>query len=236
MQSITGQYECVHSSGVGLDYFTSRVDRLILHSDGRFVLTVQKRSRATHAVRSLMSGEQVTATAPETRLEGKYIRQDGIVSLHFDNGGLEEAQLPANGDGLQIGPNFFTKVSDSTLLPPTHRLKQDMEDIAKGLKIARTIGGMAAKAVKTIQGTLQSTQGSEAEQTFPQSSTTMQQDYPAQKPISSPTPQNATPGRQPPSGFTTQPPSTGAVLYCDQCGTRSRPGKLFCSNCGAHLT
>lgn len=155
MQSITGQYECVHSSGVGLDYFTSRVDRLILHSDGRFVLTVQKRSRATHAVRSLMSGEQVTATAPETRLEGKYIRQDGIVSLHFDNGGLEEAQLPANGDGLQIGPNFFTKVSDSTLLPPTHRLKQDMEDIAKGLKIARTIGGMAAKAVKTIQGTLQ---------------------------------------------------------------------------------
>lgn len=226
MQSITGQYECVHSSGVGLDYFTSRVDRLILHSDGRFVLTVQKRSRATHAVRSLMSGEQVTAAAPETRLEGKYIRQDGIVSLHFDHGGLEEAQLSANGDGLQIGPNFFTKVSDSTLLPPTHRLKQDMEDIAKGLKIARTIGGMATKAVKTIQGTIQSTQGSSV----------MQQDQPAQQPISSPTPQDAMPGCQSPSGITTQTSSTGAVLYCDQCGTRSRPGKLFCSNCGARLT
>src|ERR1700704_3412592 len=120
MQPITGQYECVHSSGVGLDYFTSRIDRLILHSDGRFSLTVQKRSRVTHAAHSLMGGEQVTAVAPETRLEGNYVRQDRAVSLRFDNGGLEEAQISPNGDGLQIGPNFFTKVSDSTLLPPTH--------------------------------------------------------------------------------------------------------------------
>ncbi len=232
MQSITGQYECVHSSGVGLDYFTSRIDRLILHSDGRFVLIVQKRSRATHAVHSLMSGEQVTGAAQETRLEGKYIRQDRVVSLHFDNGGLEEAQLLANDDGLQIGPNFFTKVSDSTRLPPTHRLKQDMEDIAKGLKIARTIGGIAAKAVKTVQEAIQPTQGLETKQTSPQSpSSAVHQSQPAQ----SPSPPYATPEPQSTPGSTSQSPSTEAVLYCDQCGTRIRPGKHFCNNCGNQL-
>ncbi len=235
MQPITGQYECVHSSGVGLDYFTSRIDRLILHADGHFILTVQKRSRATHAAHSLMSGEQVTAVAPETRLEGNYVRQDCVVSLHFNNGGLEEAQIPANGDGLQIGPNFFTKVSDSTLLPPTHRLKQDMEDIAKGMKIARTIGGITAKAAKTIQGTLESTQGSEAGQTSPQSPSAMQQDQPVQSPTPPSTPQHVTPGPQSPPGFTPQTPSTGTVLYCDQCGARCGPGKHFCNNCGNRL-
>ncbi len=112
MQPITGQYECVHSSGMGLDYFTSRIDRLILHSDGRFILTVQQRSRVTHAAHLLMSGGQVSAIAPETRLEGFYVCQDHVISLRFDNGGLEEAQISPNGDGLQIGPNFFTKVSD----------------------------------------------------------------------------------------------------------------------------
>jgi len=231
MQPIIGQYECVHSSGVGLDYFTSRIDRLILHSDGRFSLTVQKRSRVTHAAHSLMGGEQVTAAAPETRIEGNYVRQDRVISLQFDNGGLEEAQVSSNGDGLQIGPNFFTKVSDSTLLPPTHRLKQDMEDIAKGIKIAKTIGGMAAKAAKTIQGTIQPTQEPETGQTASLSPSPMQQGQPVQNP----TPQNLTPGPQSPSGFTPQAPSTGAVLYCDQCGARSRPGKRFCNNCGARF-
>jgi len=221
MQPITGQYECVHSSGVGLDYFTSRIDRLQLHSDGRFILTVQKRSRVTHAAHSLMSGEQVTVAAPEMRLEGKYVRQDPVISLHFDNGGLEEAQLSINGDSLQIGPNAFTKVSDSTLLPPTHRLKQDMEDIAKGIKLAKTIGGMAAKAAKTIQGTLQSTEG--ATQTSP-----MQQSQPVQ----SPTRQTATSGSQ----SIPQTPPMGAGLYCDQCGARGHSGKRFCSNCGTRLT
>lgn len=235
MQPITGQYECVHSSGVGLDYFTSRIDRLILHPDGRFSLTVQKRSRVTHAAHSLMGGEQVTAAAPEIRIEGNYVRQDRVVSLRFDNGGLEEAQISPNGDGLQIGPNFFTKVSDLTLLPPTHRLKQDMEDIAKGIKIAKTIGGMAAKAAKTIQGTIQPTEGSETGQTSPQAPSPVQQNQPVQSPTPPPTPQNATPGPQSPSGFTPQTPSTGAVLYCDQCGARSRPGKQFCNNCGARL-
>jgi hypothetical protein len=212
MQPITGQYECVHSSGVGLDYFTSRIDRLQLHADGRFILTVQKRSRVTHAAHSLMSGEQVTAAAPETRLEGKYIRQDCMISLHFDNGGVEEAQLSPNGDSLQIGPNTFPKVSDSTLLPPTHRLKQDMEDIAKGIKLAKTIGGMAAKAAKTIQGTIQSTE--RTTQTSPQS------------PPPAPTSSEPQP----------TPPTTGIVLYCDQCGARSHPGKHFCNKCGARLT
>jgi len=220
MQPITGQYECVHSSGVGLDYFTSRIDRLQLHSDGRFILTVQKRSRVTHAAHSLMSREQVTAAAPETRLEGKYVHQDCVVSLHFDNGGLEEARLSPNGDGLQIGPNAFTKVSDSTLLPPTHRLKQDMEDIAKGIKLARTIGGMAAKAAKTIQGTIQPTEGTT--QTSPQSPSPVQQSQ------SAPTLPSVTSGPQ----STPQTPP----IYCDQCGARSHPGKRFCSNCGARLT
>ncbi|HWS83551.1 MAG TPA: zinc-ribbon domain-containing protein, partial [Ktedonobacteraceae bacterium] len=140
-----------------------------------------------------------------------------------------------NGDGLQIGPNVFTKVSDSTLLPPTHRLKQDMEDIAKGIKIAKTIGGMAAKAAKTIQGTIQPTQEPETGQTPPQSPSVVQQGQPVQSPMPPPTPQNVTPGPHSPSGFTPQTPSTGAVLYCDQCGARSRPGKRFCNNCGARL-
>jgi len=235
MQPTTGQYECVHSSGVGLDYFTSRIDRLILHPDGRFILTVQKRSRATHAAHSLMGGEQVTAAAPETRLEGNYVLQDRTVSLQFDNGGLEQAQISSNDDGLQIGPNFFTKVSDSTLLPPTHRLKQDMEDIAKGIKIARTIGGMAAKAAKTIQGTIQPTEESGTGQTPPQGPSPMQQSQPMQSPTPPPTPQNVTSGPQSTSGFTPQPSPTGAVLYCDQCGARCHPGKRFCNNCGNRL-
>jgi hypothetical protein len=235
MQSVTGQYECVHSSGVGLDYFTSRIDRLILHSDGRFVLTVQQRSRVTYAAHSLISGGQVSATAPETRLEGNYVRQDRAISLRFENGGLEEAQISPNGDGLQIGPNFFTKVSDSTLLPPTHRLKQDMEDIAKGIKIARTIGGIAAKAAKTIQGTIQPTQEPEVGQNPSQAPSPIQQSQPIQSSTPPPSPQTITSGPQSPSGFTPQTPSTGTVLYCDQCGACYRPGKRFCGNCGNRL-
>jgi hypothetical protein len=236
MQSITGQYECVHSSGIGLDYFTSRIDRLILHSDGRFILTVQQRSRVTHAAHSLMSGEQVSAAAPETRLEGNYVRQDRAISLRFDNGGLEEAQISPNGDGLQIGPNFFTKVSDSTLLPPTHRLKQDMEDIAKGIKIARTIGGIAAKAAKTIQGTFQATQEPGTEQNPSQAPTPIQRSQPVQSSVPPLSPQIVASGSQSSSGFTPQQTaSMGAVLYCDQCGACCRPGKRFCSNCGNRL-
>ena len=61
MKPITGQYECVHRSAVGLDYFTSRIDRLTLQADGRFALIVQDRSRIANAAQSLVSGQQITA-------------------------------------------------------------------------------------------------------------------------------------------------------------------------------
>ncbi len=244
MNPVIGQYECVHSSGVGLDYFTSRIDRLMLYPNGCFTLILQKRSRATHAAHSLMSGEQVTTVAPETRLEGEYTCQDDLVSLHFAHGGWEKAQLSSKGDGLQMGPNFFTKVSDSTLLPPTHRLKQDMQDIAKGMKIASTIGSMAVKAAKTIHETIQPTQGSPSGHTAPQSdatvrSTDVSASAPAQPqapavhhPMSPPRPASTNP-EQP---STTGTSASHAGWFCDQCGARGHPGKHFCNQCGARLT
>src|SRR5258708_35984768 len=143
MKPITGQYECQHSSGVGLDYFTSRIDRLILQTNGRFTLVVQDRSRIANAAQSLVNGQQVSSAAPETRREGNYNLQGNVLWLNFDGGGQEQGQVAWNGEGVQIGPNFFSKVADSTMLPPTHRMKKDMDDIAKGLKIAGTIGGIA---------------------------------------------------------------------------------------------
>ena len=159
MKPITGQYECVHSSGVGLDYFTSRIDRLVVQNDGRFVLTTQNHSRATNAAKSFIKGQQAPTTVSETRMEGNYTQQGLLLLLQFDTAGSEQAHLAEDGSALQIGPNYFTKVSDSTLLPPTHRLQQDMNDIAKGLKIASSIGGMAVKASKMIKSTLQPAQG-----------------------------------------------------------------------------
>ncbi|HEY4387298.1 MAG TPA: hypothetical protein VGN34_22810 [Ktedonobacteraceae bacterium] len=160
MKPITGQYECVHSSGIGLDYFTSRVDRLILQANGHFSLSIQSKSRAANAAQSLVSGQQVTNAAPEMRREGSYTLQNALVILTFDDGAQEQGQIVDNGERLQVGPNLFSKVSDSTLLPPTHRMQKDMDDIAKGLKIASTIGGFALKAAKGIQSTIQSTQSS----------------------------------------------------------------------------
>src|ERR1700676_169548 len=154
---ITGQYEFLHRSGVGLDYFTSRIDRLTLLPNGRFNLIIQDRSRVVNAAQSLISGQQVGANAPETRREGTYSVQGNALSFRFDDGSEEQGQAAWNGEGMQFGPNFFDKVSDSTLLPPTHRLKKDMDDIAKGLKIAGALGSMAAKAVKTVQDTMQTT-------------------------------------------------------------------------------
>src|SRR5207247_6740874 len=83
--------------------------------------------------------------------------QDNTILFNFDDGTQEQGQLTT--DGVQIGNNLYEKVSDSTLLPPTHRMKSNMEDIAKGLKIAGALGGAALKAVKTIQDTIQTTQG-----------------------------------------------------------------------------
>src|SRR6266567_8544672 len=155
---ITGQYEFLHRSGVGLDYFTSRVDRLTLQSDRRFILIIQERSRVANVAQSLMSGQQIATNAPEVRREGTYSAKGNAISFRFDDGAIEDGQMSWNGEGMQFGPNFFNKVSDSTLLPSTHRLKKDMDDITKGLKIAGTIGSIAIKAAKTIHDTIQSTQ------------------------------------------------------------------------------
>ncbi len=114
---ITGQYEYQHSSGVGLDYFTSRLDRLTLLADGRFVLIIQERSRLSNAAQSVMKGQSVSMGAPEVRFEGSYTAQGNTLSFHFDDGTQEQGQLAWNGEGMQFGPNFFNKVSDSTILP-----------------------------------------------------------------------------------------------------------------------
>lgn len=238
---ITGQYECVHRSGVGLDYFTSRIDRLTLQPNGRFVLIIQDRSRIGNAAQSFMSGQQVAANAPETRREGNYTYQGNELSLRFDDGAQEQGQLAWNGQGLQIGTNFFNKVSDSTLLPPTHRLKKDMDDIAKGLKIAGTLGGMAIKAAKTIQDTIQTVQEPGTSQPPPAQGSMPPRQAPVQSPNPqppiSPTPapvqsQPSTPAQNAPNPSSSW---TQEAVFCDQCGARARPGKRFCNNCGAQL-
>jgi hypothetical protein len=240
MKPITGQYECSHPSGIGLDYFTSRLDRLTLQSNGRFALIVQERSRISHAAKSLLSGQQADTNAPETRREGNYSYQGNVVSLYFDDGTQEQGQFSA--DGIQFGKNFFEKVSDSTLLPPTHRLKSNMEDIAKGLKIAGAISGAAIKAAKTLQDTFQTSQGLQSMQ--PSTTSTSQdtkqpvQGYHAPTDSAASTPVHTT---QPPSVPPTQPANNTTpeqdteTLFCDQCGAPVRPGKHFCNRCGAKL-
>ncbi|TMD43954.1 MAG: zinc ribbon domain-containing protein [Chloroflexi bacterium] len=141
---------------------------------------------------------------------------------------------------MQFGPNFFNKVSDSTFLPPANRMKKDMDDIAKGIKIAGTIGGMAMKAAKTIQDTIQTTQepGTTQKQYAPPTSAGQtNQPAPAPPPVqsTSSSPSNAAP--HPPVQSTTTPPQQKEqeAIFCDQCGARARPGKRFCNNCGAQL-
>lgn len=240
MKPITGQYECVHSSGVGLDYFTSRIDRLVVQNTGRFVLTTQNHSRVTNAAKSFMQGQQAPTTVAETRLEGAYTHQGLLVSMQFDNGGSEQAHLAADGSAMQIGPNYFSKVSDSTILPPTHRLKKDMDDINKGLKIAGAIGSMAVKATKIIQGTVQSPPATGTTQTTTASAP--QQPYvpPAQTSTPAyvpPTPQPAAarPSAPPARQSTAAQPGQASAIFCDQCGARIRPGKRFCNVCGARF-
>jgi hypothetical protein len=247
MKPITGQYECEHRSGVGLNYFTSRVDRLIVQAKGRFALIVQERSRASNAAQSLISGQQVSSAAPEVRREGNYSQQGNVLWLNFDDGTQEQGQLSWNGDGVQIGKTFFTKVSDSTLLPPTHRMKQDMDDIAKGLKIAGTIGGFAMKAAKTINETIQSTREPGVGPQSQQQSAPAQpmQQPPQYQPAPNAAPQQQRPQNQayqppvqtPPASEPTQTtvPGQPAALFCDQCGARVQVGKRFCNNCGARL-
>jgi hypothetical protein len=239
---VTGQYEYLHRSGVGLDYFTSRIDRLTLLPSGRFILIIQERSRIANAAQSLMSGQQVAMNAPEVRREGTYSAQGNAVSFRFDDGAIEDGQVAWNGEGMQFGPNFFNKVSDSTVLPPTHRMKKDMDDIAKGLKIAGTIGSMAIKAAKTIQDTVQTAQepGPGQKQYAPSSSPTeTSQPAPTAQPQQpAPSSPSYTPPQQPHVQSTATPPQQREqqeAVFCDQCGARARPGKRFCNNCGAQL-
>lgn len=249
MKPVTGQYECQHRSGLGLDYFTSRIDRLVLQSNGRFSLILQEHSRASNAAQSLISGQQVSNAAPEVRREGHYTQQQNTLWLNFDDGTQDQGQFSWNGEGVQIGKNFFTKVSDSTLLPPTHRMKQDMDDIAKGLKIASTLGSFAVKAAKTINDTIQSTKeagiGPQPGQNPPQQTPAQPVQPPAQ-PYQPPMQNNTVPQAPQPPRY--QPPvapaqtaqnppvEQPAALYCDQCGARVGPGKRFCNHCGARLT
>ena len=228
MKSLTGQYECLHRSGVGLDYFTSRIDRLTLQSNRRFVYLAQEKSRISHAARSLLSGQQVDTNAPEIRREGSYTSQGDTISLLFDDGAQEQGQITANG--IQVGSDFFEKVSDSTFLPPTQRMKSNMEDIAKGLKIAGAIGGATIKAVKTLQDTLQSGQSSPStppSSTSPQPANQQAQGYQAPQPRPAPPPAQ--------SYDATPPEQNDETLFCDQCGQPVRPGKRFCNHCGARL-
>src|SRR6266480_3055080 len=239
MKSITGQYECVHRSGIGLDYFTSRIDRLTLQTNGQFIFIVQDRSRISHTARSLLSGQQVEMNTPETRRTGTYSTQGDTISIYFDDGTQEQGQFSPNG--IQIGNNFFEKVSDSTLLPPTHRMKSNMEDIAKGLKIAGALSGAAIMAVKTIQDTIQTAQGSQsttAPKSSLQSSNQQGQRNPVapNSPASAPyqaAPQSPTPQVQPTDNILTE--QNAETLFCDQCGAPVRPGKHFCNQCGAKL-
>ena len=231
MKSLTGQYECLHRSGIGLDYFTSHIDRLVVQANGRFNFVIQEKSRIGHAAKSLLSGQQVDMNAPEVRREGRYSSQGNNVTFNFDDGTQELGQITPEG-GIQLGNNFFEKVSDSTLLPPTHRLKSNMEDIAKGLKIAGAIGGSAIKAVKTIQDTIQNAQGSQstpASSNPPSQGTNAYSQAPAYQPPQTPPPAQPAHTASPGQG------QNAETLFCDQCGQPVRPGKLYCNHCGARL-
>jgi predicted component of type VI protein secretion system len=240
MKSLTGQYECAHRSGLGLDYFTARVDRLTLYANGRFTLITQEKSRLAHAAKSLASGQQASMDAPETRAEGSYSSQGNLLILHFDTGEQEQAQILEAG--LQFTKDFFEKVADSTFMPPPQRVKSNMEDIAKGLKIAGAIGGTVLKAAKTIQDTLQSSQ--QGQQGTPANAAPPAAAQPAgQAPPSAPAQSWQAPPAAPlQSAYSQAQPAPGQLspqddetLFCDQCGMPVRPGKKFCNHCGARL-
>lgn len=235
MNSLTGQYECAHRSALGLDYFTARLDRLTLYANGRFTLITQEKSRLMHAAKNLASGQQASMEAPETHIEGSYSSQGDLLFLSFDSGEQERASIQETG--LQFGKDFFEKVSDTTFMPPAQRMKSNMEDIAKGLKIAGAIGGTVFKAAKTIQDTLQSTQqdqhqtGNAPQATSAQpasSSWQAQPTAPATPPVAQhPTSQSVYPGTA--QGWNEE------TFFCDQCGAPVRVGKKFCNKCGARL-
>lgn len=224
MQSLTGQYECTHRSVFGLDYFTARLDRLTLYANGRFALITQEKSRISHAAKTLASGRQTNMDAPETRREGSYSSQVNLLFLRFDDGDEEQAQIQEAG--VTLGKDYFEKVSDTTFMPPPQRIKSSMEDIARGMKIAGTIGGTVLKAARSLQGTLQNSPDQDQART----STSTQNAAPPAATQSS-----QQPAYTPPAAFTHAPPRDDTTLFCDQCGAPVRPGKRFCQRCGSRL-
>lgn len=228
MKSLIGQYECMHRSGLGLDYFTARLDRLTLYANGRFVLARQHKSRLMHAAKNLASGQQAGMDAPESSTEGNYRSQGTVLLLQFDSGEQEQAQIQQAG--LQFGNDFFEKVADTTFMPPQQRLQSNMEDIAKGLKIAGAIGGTVLKAAKAIQDTLQTSQPASTSGT-----SVPQQSQPEAQQVWQ-VPPTAPPGSTPsPAAANGAFPQDDETLFCDQCGAPVRPGKRFCGKCGARL-
>lgn len=229
MKSLTGQYECAHRSALGLDYFTARIDRLTLYANGRFALITQDKSRIMHAAKNLASGQQTSMDAPETRGEGTYSSQNETLFLQFDDGQQERGQILA--DGLQFDKDLYEKVAESTFMPPPQRVKSNMEDIAKGLKIAGAIGGTVLKAARTLQDTLQT-------QPAPGSGGTSASQQDATPAPAQPTPARQTPpaasNYTPPTATYTQPDDE--LFYCDQCGSPVHAGKKFCNHCGAKLS
>lgn len=223
MKSLTGQYECAHRSGLGLDYFTARLDRLTLYANGRFALITQEKSRAMHAMKNLAAGQQAGMEAPETHAEGSYSAQGDLLFLTFDSGEQERATIQETG--LEFGKDFFEKVSETTFMPPAQRMKSNMEDIAKGLKIAGAIGGTVFKAAKTIQDTFQPVQPDQHQSSNAQSAAPAQSSWQAQSAAPA-TPQAAS---------STAQTEGGTAFFCDQCGAPVRAGKKFCSKCGARL-
>jgi len=228
MKSLTGQYECAHRSGLGLDYFTARLDRLTLYANGRFALITQEKSRAMHAMKNLAAGQQAGMEAPETHAEGSYSAQGDLLFLTFDSGEQERATI--QDTGLEFGKDFFEKVADTTFMPPAQRMKSNMEDIAKGLKIAGAIGGTVFKAAKTIQDTFQPAQPDQNQGGGAQNAAPAQSSW--QAPAAAPaTPQTAA-GYAPPQ---TAQAENDSAFFCDQCGAPVRSGKKFCNKCGARL-
>ncbi len=220
MQSLTGQYECNHRSALGLDYFTARLDRLTLYATGRFALFTQEKSRVMHAVKHLAAGEQASMEAPETRAEGNYRSQGTLLFLTFDDGTQDQGTI--QDTGLLFGKDFFEKVASSTFMPPAQRVQSNMEDIAKGLKIAGAIGGTVLKAAKTIQGTIQSTSPAPNQAANAQNFTPAPSAGPVQSTVANPQPQAGT-------------NASDDTFFCDQCGAPVRSGKNFCNKCGARL-
>lgn len=227
MKALTGQYECMQRSGLGLDFFTAKLHRLTIYANGRFALITQEKSRIMHAAKALASGEQATMEAPETRREGNYGSQGDMVLFHFDDGGEERGQVL--DDGVQIGRDYYEKVAESTFMPPPQRMKSNMEDIAKGLKIAGAIGGTVLKAARGIQDTLQTQSPAQNQPGAPGG---MQNAAPPSSQASSQGWQSSSPSS---TASSYAPPQGDETLFCDQCGAPVRPGKHFCNRCGASL-